>query len=111
MTRRFDPRPDASYANCIDCEATLATREELDQHLADTMQDRGSHVVQITNPSRQERIERELINLVEEALDDWVSNVEDLQGDVTQEELTTAMRKVTPEFADAWARSTDSTGA
>lgn len=102
---RFDPDTDKPYAICEGCESVLPTREEMSAHLSETFSNGKSHRAQITNPTRPERIERELRQLADNALGEFVDEAWDLteREGITEEEITEAVRFVVADFDDAWA--------
>ncbi|MCU1441114.1 MAG: hypothetical protein JWP85_2111 [Rhodoglobus sp.] len=102
---RFDPDPDKPYGNCMDCEEVFADRADMSAHLSETYKAGKSHRGRGTNPTRAERIERELDQIAEDVLYDFVSRTEDLvdRDEVTEEEITEAVGRVTADFADAWS--------
>lgn len=104
---RFDQNPDEPYAVCEDCGESLADRAAMSAHFAATRPAGlgSSHRVRITNMERSERIERQLDSLAEDAVSEFVDKAFDLITDgVTEEEITAAVRSVTADFADGWAR-------
>jgi hypothetical protein len=106
MSNRYDPDPTKPYGTCETCGEKLADKDAVHAHFAATRSDSTpSHRVQITNPTRLERIERELDYAVESALNDFTEEAYRLLDDgVTEEEITEAMRMVHGDFGNAWER-------
>lgn len=107
-TGRYDPDPDRDYGSCVDCAATFPTQAEKRAHLDETrtLSRLGhSHRVRTTNPSRPERIEREIENEIESALMDFVDALYQMTGggDVTEDEITEALKRSDSAWSDAWA--------
>jgi hypothetical protein len=107
-TSRFDPTPDEPYGKCMDCGAALTTEADSRAHMSSTFkqstsQSSSSHRVRITNPSRPERIRREMARIVDDALYDAMEALDRLTGraELTDNEVAEALR-MWPDFADAW---------
>lgn len=99
---RFDPT-DEPYGVCA-CGVTVPNREALSEHWKLTGGGAG-HSTKITNPTRAQRIENELEDLAQSALSDFVNEAEQLldEEEVTEEEITEALRMIVADPARAWA--------
>lgn len=110
VTNRFDPVEGTPYAMCSDCKFVATSRAESDAHLSETTPEGGySHTMRVTNPTREERVRRGIDRILEEALDDFVSDVEDLieSGDATEEEVDPIVNRIGGDFAAAWEARND----
>lgn len=107
-TDRFDPTPDLPYGSCVTCGITLEAREDAQSHMKETLvagkMPRRSHTTRSMNPTREDRIEREVRFIVEDAIQDAIDEIERLveQGHITRDEATKALRDVPGDFTDAW---------
>ena len=92
---KYDPDPALPYSYCTKCDGhpKFQTEELTREH----MHANHGHSMRITNPSRTDRIECDVNNEIEYALnqafDDIYQNVE--SGDMTLEEATAAIRMST----------------
>ena len=110
ITDRFDPELDAQYAKCNTCGIDLPTVEESSIHGNATAHESfakgskgGGHTIRILNPSRESRIRRAVMGIVDEVIDDAMSKLEDLvyRKHITEAEAVEAIRPYS-DFADAW---------
>lgn len=92
----YDPEPGKPYGSCINCGAEIGTRDDMTAHFDATRTNGRTHSVRVTNPTRAERIESALQDYAEEAAAEFADNVTTLldADDVTEEEVTEAMRTV-----------------
>lgn len=116
---RFDPKPGIPYAQCSDCGFIAASKAEISEHAAATMTETGatagitsrSHGYRVTNPSREEALQREVNreagDAIESAASEFVESVYRLhmRDGVPLAELTAAVTKVweSVDFTEAWA--------
>lgn len=83
----FDPIEGKNYGKCGTCNLDIATEQDSDDHMAatansvKTIHGQASHSITVHNPSREERIEQFVENLVEEA----IREVSDKLYDMVQE--------------------------
>lgn len=135
LNERNNPEPDTPYAVCQTCGIKLRLQEDAREHMSSTMVPvsdepgvtaRG-HGIRITNRTRAERVQDQVEQILQEAVEDEPGRVnirtreleiteeavelaaEKLQeavdsGDVTHHEVTEALR-YQPEFLDAWRRA------
>lgn len=109
LTDRFRPEADVQYGKCKTCSIDLTTRQEVDIHMNATLAEatakgeRSGHTVRILNPSRESRIRSEVADLVEEAISEVMSKLEDLvyRNHITEAEAKEAISHE-PDFAEAW---------
>jgi len=118
---RFDQDPDAPYARCTaeDCGFVATTREEMDAHTRETSTPTGetvgviarSHPYRVVNPTRAERIQREIdreaSDAIENALTEFVESVYRLHSreGVPLRELSAAVARAQTDidFRSAWS--------
>lgn len=109
LTSRFDPAPDGDYGVCAQCGINLATQDEANAHMSATFEDakaqghsRG-HGVQVLNPDRKARIEREVGGVVDRAIQRAMDDLDDLvsRRHVSAEEVRKALTWYT-DFQEAW---------
>jgi hypothetical protein len=69
----------------------------------------GGHRIRVTNPDRPQRIENEVGQLVQDAIDEAISKISDLTygrrgalPDATEAEITEAISRCYDGFAEAW---------
>lgn len=106
-TDRYDPTPDAPNGHCLVCDAVFATQEDGDTHMSETLAastDGRGHRIRRTNPSRKDRVRNAIESIIEDAVYDICSAVDDLWADdhITEEEATQALRQAHVDFEDAW---------
>ncbi|MDK8436446.1 MULTISPECIES: hypothetical protein [unclassified Brevibacterium] len=111
---RLNPRTNEPYGNCKDCEAVFEAKSDMYAHLEESSKNaprdvhgtRRRHRGQVTNPTREERIEREVGYAIESATYDFCSKMDDLilDGQVTEQEVKEALR-YHDDFAEAWDES------
>ncbi|AWN07775.1 hypothetical protein HOT31_gp104 [Microbacterium phage Hendrix] len=114
-TSRFDPTPDQPYGTCLTCGEVIQTSEDATAHLSKTFDEskavRGdlsatSHRVQGTNPDRASRIQSFVDQEIEDALENLYEELdrEVTRNNLTEEELTEALRDASADLVDGWKR-------
>ena len=113
MTDRFDPKPDKPYAKCRTCEFIAETEAEMSAHTNETLAaspERRSHSYQVTNPARQDAINREVRREADDAIENAITEFLDRvyrlhrREGVAIEELTAAVKRAHADvdFLEAW---------
>lgn len=114
LTSRFDPAPDSDYGVCVQCGTSMPTKDEANAHMSTTFEDaqakghtRG-HGVQVLNPSRSARIEREVRRTVDRVIQRAMDDLDDLviRRDASAEEIREALGWYS-DFSDAWDEYTE----
>jgi len=108
-TPRFDPEPDADYGKCVTCGIPLRNEKEASDHRESTYREAKAigqakgHGTQVLNPSRADRIEREVHSIIEDAVHGGLSSIEDMIGRdlITEAEAAAAVKSVYVDFPDA----------
>lgn len=109
-TPRFDPADGLSYGTCNTCTIDLPTKQDADVHMSTTLEEarttggRCGHSVHVRNPARSTRINHEIWNLLEDALQGLMSKVDDLiaADHITEEEAGEALSQQHVDLSDAW---------
>lgn len=95
--------PTGPYGSCITCGADMPTKADSNEHLSATFDGTSGHRVQILNPPREDRIRRRIESKVDEAVTEFIYEIQDAidREEFTEAEVTDAL-KLFPDFADAW---------
>lgn len=109
-TSRFDPVPDSPYASCKGCDITLSSQAEANTHMHDTFEaakaegHTGGHRITILNPSREQRIHRELSRTLDFAIARAHEDLYELVAGehATEAEIDKALQSF-PDFAEGWS--------
>lgn len=73
---RFDPTPGQDYGYCLRCAALMVTETDALTHRVSP-----GHVIKVTNPSRPERLRREISTMVDEAMRSLCEQLDQLVDD------------------------------
>lgn len=102
---KFDPVEGEPYGRCLDCGEACVTKDAASEHMSQTRPESGgsSHRISVTNPDRAQRIQNEIDDEVETAVEDAIDVLRRLveSGDATPEEISEALTWHS-EFAEAW---------
>lgn len=103
-TPRFDQDPATDYGKCVTCGIDLPTEQEADDHRRQTIEGGRSHRTRSSNPSRKDRIEREVSDAIDDAIHSALSTIDSLiaRDHITEEEAETAIRAQYIDLSDAW---------
>lgn len=97
MFMNLEPEADKPYGTCKTCGADIADYEAMQKHFSETLggPERGSHTIQVVNPTRQERIEQNIDRIVNDSVMEALDKIDREVGEdrsITLEEATTALR-------------------
>lgn len=114
MKECFEQLLDTPYARCRDCDTTLKTKSDCNDHLTSTSDDnpdRRSHRVSILNPTRTERIRARMSTIVDDAMTAAFEKIDSLVRDdsLTTEEARAALG-FWPDFQEGyenWVEDSD----
>jgi len=109
-TPRFNQDPGADYGKCNTCGIALPTEQDASDHREATLEaskvagGSKSHSTRTTNPSREDRIENNIGSLIEGAIQDVLSSIDDLiaADHITEEEAVAALKLQHVDFLDEW---------
>ena len=104
---RFDPDPAKPYGTCVTCSRELQTEEDGRAHMAETMAaalDHRSHTISPSNPPSEDRIRNAVTTVITDKIDEAMEDLDDMvrRGEVTEEEVTAALRYASVDPDDAW---------
>lgn len=102
-TTRFNQDESRPHGRCLTCGITIATAEDGNTHMSETMGDAGSHQILSNNPTRERRISVAVDEIVNASIDKAMEAVDMLisREEITEEEAATAL-KSWPDFEEAW---------
>lgn len=106
LNDRNEPRAGEPFGTCRTCSKVLKTQQESDEHRRETLEasdEKRSHSVMVTNPPRGHRVQRQVDQIVSNAVDRAMEELYRAvdRGDLSDQEAQTALRQY-PDFADAF---------
>ncbi|VXB23595.1 hypothetical protein [Citricoccus sp. K5] len=105
MTDQFEPTPGQPYGKCNDCGAVIDSQADGRKHMSETFEQAKAegrskgHSISVLNPSREGRIQNAVDRIVQDAIDDALEDLEDL--DLDDDEIGEALVWHSS-FRDAW---------
>lgn len=103
---RFDQDLAANYGKCTTCEIDIPTEQDGEAHMSETLaasENKRSHSIRRMNPTRKQRIESSVENIIDAAISSAMEEIDDLvqREGISEEEATEALRRQ-GDFFDAW---------